>query len=101
MRNYFRNGFIIFPCGKGHVVYNLRKDFDGGHSHLRSFKSCKDAITFVTNKVIPKTCSNYYLTTLKRLSNDKGYIARIDDLIRVRKRKGKKQKYRNRPAMLR
>lgn len=92
---YIKDGFIIFGCGKSYVVYNMSKKFKGGHSHLRSFKACKDAITFATKKKIPKRCSFYYLTTLQRISDDEKYRQDIDDLIEVRKRKGKKPKYVN------
>lgn len=91
----------MFPCGKGYVVYNLRKEFKDGHSHLRSFKACKDAINFVINKQIPKRCSFYYLNTLRRITSDEKYAEDIKKLIEVRKQKGKKQKYYNRPAVLR
>lgn len=95
---YRKNGFVIFPCGDGNIVYNTRKPFENGHSHLRSFKACKDAIFFVTHKKIPKEVRPYYLTTLKRLSTDPGYRKKIEELLYVRKRKGTKQKYVNQPS---
>lgn len=98
---YKENGFVIFPCGKSYIVYNTAKQFKEGHSHLRSFKSCKDAILFVTHKKIPGRTNFYYLRTLQRLSTNEKYISDIEGLIETRKRKGRKQKYRNVPVFVR
>jgi len=95
---YSENGFILFQCGDGFIVYNTAKPFSQGHSHLRGFKPCKDAIFFVTHGKIPKRTNFYYLRTLQRLSNDEKYIDEIEGLIEARKSKGKKQKYVNIPG---
>ena len=92
---YSKGSFIIFLAGDNIVVYNKEKDFECGHSHLKSIKAGKDAITLVMAGKIPKNCRNYYLITLQRLSTDGDYIRRIQELIDVRKQKGKTLSYRN------
>jgi hypothetical protein len=98
---YEHNGFVIFPCGDSYIVYNTAKQFSKGHSHLRGFKPCKDAIFFVTYRKIPKRTNFYYLRTLQRLSVDEKYIQDIEGLIKTRKNKGKKQRYKNVPIYVR
>lgn len=92
---YSKGSFIIFLAGDNCVVYNKEKDFECGHSHLKSIKAGKDAITFVMAGKIPKNCRNYYLITLQRLSTDETYINKIQELMDVRKQKGKTLSYRN------
>ena len=91
---YERGPFVVFYCGTGYIAQNTSKPFDEGHTHLRSFKACIDAINFVTHNKIPKRTGFYYLLSLKRLSTDANYIRRIDELIAVRKGKGKEPYYR-------
>lgn len=93
---YAEDGYIIFRSGTGYIVHNTRKEFSTGHSHLRGFKPCKDAIFFVRNRKIPKRTNFYYLRTLQRLSEDDKYVEQIEQLIGTRKQKGRKQGYRNR-----
>jgi len=78
--------FIVFYCGTGYVAQNTLKPFETGHTHLKSFKACLDAINFVTSKKIPNRTGLYYLISLKRLSNDIDYIKRIDELVAIRER---------------
>jgi len=93
---YHKEQFIIFNAEGGIVVYNTDKDFDKGHTHLKSFKAGKDAINFVLMQKIPSRASNYYLRSLIRLSTNSHYIGKIEDLIKVRKQKGKKLSCRKR-----
>lgn len=93
---YHKDNFIIFNADGGIVVYNTDKDFDKGHTHLKSFKAGRDAINFVLMQKIPSRASNYYLRSLVRLSTNSRYINKIEDLIKVRKQKGKKLSCRKR-----
>jgi len=76
---YYKDGFIIFRSGKGYIIYNTLKSFKTGHTHLKSFKPCRDAITFVLLRKIPKKATHYYLTSLQRLSIDKTYIKQLEN----------------------
>ena len=71
---YNKGNFIILAVRRGYVVYNTEKEFNKGHTHLRNFKSAKNAIYFVINKNIPKESGLYFLTSLLRISSDEAYI---------------------------
>lgn len=92
---YEKKGFIIFQVKEGYVVYNTKKDFQEGHTHLKHFEAAKTAIDLVINKKIPKSTDVYYLSSLVRISDDDDYINHIEELIEARKQKGKKEKYYN------
>ena len=51
---YEKKGFIIFQVKEGYVVYNTKKDFQEGHTHLKHFEAAKTAIDLVINKKVPK-----------------------------------------------
>lgn len=90
-----RKEFIIFQVKEGYVVYNTKKDFEEGHTHLKHFNAAKNAIDLVISKKIPKSTNVYYLTSLVRLTKDEKYEEKITELIETRKQKGKKEKYCN------
>ncbi len=92
---YERKEFMIFQVKDGYIVYNTKKDFQEGHTHLRHFEAAKTAIDLAINKKIPKSTDVYYLTSLIRISSDETYIKKINDLIEARYQKGKKDKYYN------
>ena len=87
--------FYILKVGNSYIVVNSKKGFENGHTHLRSYKSAVACIDFVLKGKIPKRCDFYYLTSLIRVSDDLEYIEKIEDLIKVRKEKGKKASYYN------
>lgn len=80
-----RKEFIIFQVKEGYVVYNTKKDFEEGHTHLKHFNAAKNAIDLVISKKIPKSTNVYYLTSLVRLTNDEKYEEKITELIETRK----------------
>ncbi|MCR8745002.1 hypothetical protein [Romboutsia lituseburensis] len=92
---YEKKEFIIFQVKEGYVVYNTKKSFQEGHTHLKHFEAAKTAVDLVINKKIPKSTDGYYLSSLIRLSDDDKYISKINDLIETREQKGKKSKYYN------
>ncbi len=92
---YERKEFIIFQVKEGYIAYNTKKEFENGHTHLKHFDAAKKAIDLVINKKIPKSTNVYYLTSLIRLTNDENYVEKINELIDVRIKKGKKEKYYN------
>lgn len=92
---YEKKEFMIFQVKEGYVVYNTRKSFQEGHTHLKHFEAAKTAIDLVLNKKIPRSTHGYYLTSLIRLSEDDWYINKIYELIETREQKGKKGKYYN------
>lgn len=92
---YEKKEFMIFQVKEGYIVYNTKKSFQEGHTHLKHFDAAKTAIDLVLNKKIPKSTHGYYLTSLIRLSEDEIYISKINELLESREHKGKKEKYYN------
>lgn len=92
---YERKEFMIFKVKNGYIVYNAKKSFQEGHTHLRHFEAAKTAIDLVIRKKIPRSTQRYYLTSLMRLSDDDIYINKIKELMESRIQKGKKDKYYN------
>lgn len=92
---YERKEFMIFQVREGYIVYNAKKSFQEGHTHLKHFEAAKTAIDLVIRKKIPKSTHGYYLTSLIRLSEDDCYINKIKELMESRAQKGKKDKYYN------
>ena len=92
---YERKEFMIFKVKNGYIVYNAKKSFQDGHTHLKHFEAAKTAIDLVIRKKIPRSTHSYYLTSLIRISEDDSYINKIKELINSREQKGKKDKYYN------
>lgn len=92
---YEKKEFIIFQVKDGYIVYNTKKVFQEGHTHLKHFDAAKTVIDLVINKKIPKSTDGYYLTSLIRLSEDEYYTNKINELIESREQKGNKEKYYN------
>ena len=88
---YERKEFMIFQVREGYIVYNAKKSFQEGHTHLKHFEAAKTAIDLVIRKKIPKSTHGYYLTSLIRLSEDDCYINKIKELMESRAQKGKKE----------
>lgn len=92
---YRKDEFIILKVSEGFIVYNTKKEWENGHSHLKSFKAAKTAINLVQKGKLPKSRGFYYLTTLQRISTEEEYIERIEQLKQTRKEKERKQTYYN------
>lgn len=96
---YEKNEFVILKVHSdkkvGYIAYNTEKEWENGHTHLKSFEVAKTIISNVLNHKKPKTSNMYLLKSHIRLSNDESYIKFIEELILVKKSK-QKQEYRNR-----
>jgi hypothetical protein len=77
------------------MVINTLKEFKHGHTHLKSFEMAQYLIRLSMTKKINGSLSPYLLTSLKRISQDEEFIQKVDDVIKEKRRKGKKQKYYN------
>ena len=86
----------MFQVKGGWIVYNTTKQFEKGHTHLRSKSSALAAINFVLLEKLPRRSSNYYLISLIRISDNPEYVAKVNQLMETRRSKGKKQEYYNR-----
>jgi hypothetical protein len=95
-----QNEFIIVPFYKKgrsteFMVVNTTKDFKNGHTHVKSYKMAKYLIFLANNHKINSGLRPYLLRSLARISSDNDYIKKVEDLMIVKRSKGKKQSYRN------
>lgn len=93
---YQKKEYMILQTKKGYIVYNSKKDFYCGHSHIYGFKMAKTIIDNCIKKRKPRTDSIYILDSHIRVSDDKKYITTIEELIEAKKNRGK-EKYNNKP----
>lgn len=78
---YSRGNFIVFESRDGWVVYNVKKKFQEGHTHLHSFKSAKDLVGFSTECRVPMKADIYYLVSLQRVTTNKDYYNKLQERI--------------------
>ena len=92
-----RNDFKIEKCID--CLRITRLDVKGDlHTHCKSKKLAETIISNVCSEKIPLHSHSRALVSMKRLSNNKQYIEKIDELLMVREQKGHKQTYYN-PAI--
>ncbi len=96
---YEKKHFIILKVKSGrkvgYIVYNTKKEWEEGHTHLQSFNMAKTIIDNVLKHKRPKTKNLYLLHSHLRLSDDPAYDKLIGEMIDAKKRK-RKPGYRNR-----
>ncbi|WP_254865270.1 hypothetical protein [Solibacillus isronensis] len=94
-----KDEFIIIPFYKGRkqefMVVNTKKEFKNGHTHLKSFKMAKYLINLARCQKINSGLRPYLLTSLTRISADREYIQKLEELLAVKRSKGSKASYYN------
>lgn len=93
---YERKEYIILKVKKGYVVYNTKKSFENGHTHLQSFEMSKIIIDNSIRKKRPKTNNIYLIESHIRVTNDNKYKQVLEELVEAKKDKTKDNKYHNR-----
>ena len=86
---YQKEQYVIIKADCGFIVYNTSKEFEEGHTHLKSFKRAKDIINLALHQRIPRDYDYYCLTSLQRIADSQDYIDKIQQLIQVKKSKTK------------
>lgn len=92
---YERKEYIILKVKKGYIVYNTKKPFENGHTHLNSFEMSKTIIDNLIRKKRPKTKNVYLIESHIRVTNDSKYKKVLEELIEAKKDKSKDNKYHN------
>lgn len=91
---FTRKDFRIEKCDN--CLRVTRADVEGDfHTHVHSRKLAETIINNVCSEKIPLHSHSRTLVSMKRLSNSKEYIEKIDALLTAREQKGKKQSYFN------
>ena len=93
---YERKEYIILKVRKGYIVYNTKKKFENGHTHIQSFEMSKTIIDNNIRKKRPKTNNLYLIESHIRVSNDSKYRQILEELLLSKKNKTKDSKYHNR-----
>ena len=96
---YEREGYIILKVYSGNkvgfIIYNTKKEWEEGHTHLNSFDMAKTIISNVIKNKKPKTSNLYLLRSHIRISDNSKYTRYIEELINTKRSKSN-NKYRNR-----
>jgi len=101
---YKKDKFIIVPFFKKnssteYMIVNTekqkRKGFKLSHTHIKSFKMGKYLIELAIHKRINNGLSPYLLRSIIRITDDQKFTEDLEELIAVKKQKGKKLGYRN------
>ena len=89
-----RKDFKINKCDD--CIRITRTDVDGDlHTHIHSKKLAETIINNVCSEKIPLHSHSRTLESMKRLSDNEKYIRKINEILEVRKQKGRKQNYFN------
>lgn len=91
---YTKKNFAIIDMDEGYIVINKDKEFKQGHTHITNFNTAKYVIDMVSHLRIPYHLPIYLLISLQRLSDNKEYIEKIEELIQ--NKRNKEHKYVNR-----
>lgn len=92
---YENKDFIILGSARkgddAYVLYNKRKEFAHGHTHIRNYGTAKWIMEQYLRRKIPyQLKSEYLLQSLIRISDDEGYTSKIQTLLEVRQSKSPK-----------
>ena len=93
---YEREGYIILRVKRGYIVYNTKKNFKNGHTHIQSFDMAKTIIDNNIRKKRPKTNSTYLIESHIRVTNDSKYKKMLEELLASKEDRTKDNKYHNR-----
>lgn len=93
---YQKKEYIILKVKRGYIVYNTKKEFDCGHTHLHSFEMSKTIIDNSINKKRPKTTNLYLLQSHIRVTNDSKYKRLLEEILKAKVNRSKDNKYYNR-----
>lgn len=92
---YERKEYIILKVKKGYIVYNTKKSFESGHTHLQSFQMSKTIIDNNIRKKRPKTNNIYLIESHIRVTEDNRYKQILEELLDAKRDKTKDNKYHN------
>ena len=81
---YKRKNYVIYSNHEkdsAYIVYNTRKEFSEGHTHINNYNTAKYIIGMSLNNLIPKKkLGDYVLQSIIRISTNKDYINKLEKL---------------------
>ena len=85
--------YKIYRSGHEFIIHNSKYPFKQAHTHgIKSLDKARYIIRCVRKNRLPGDLGVYLLISLTRISDDKDYITKVNELIEVKKSK-QKQKY--------
>jgi hypothetical protein len=93
-RSFFYNNLQIEKVKDGYILFRPNQ-FQDFHTHLKSYRMAKQIKYNAEHNQMPKTRNIRLLYSHIRVSDNKNYIDKIQQLIDTKKQKGKKLPYRN------
>lgn len=90
LKIYENKQFIILgDDGKrskpAYVLYNKHKEFENGHTHLNNYRTALWIMKLYMQRKLPHDLkSAYLLQSLVRISNDKKYTEKVQQLINAK-----------------
>ena len=78
---YQRKQYTIYQVRNGYIIHNINKDFEKGHTHVKSFHKAKSLIDLCVRSKLPNKPINWEIERLLRISNDKRYKNKLQKLI--------------------
>ena len=86
---YSKKSFVIYRVRDGYIVHNKEKPFKEGHTHITNINTAKYIINISINKKLPAHLTDYLMESLIRLSSDRDFAIKVENLRKIRK-KGRK-----------
>ena len=79
---YERKEFMIFQVREGYIVYNAKKSFQEGHTHLKHFEAAKTAIVdLIEVRLARGMCGKSYMMITGEVSAVSASIDRAKELV--------------------
>lgn len=76
-----RKEYSIYRCDYGYVIHNTNKEFENGHTHIRTFCKAKSLIDLAVRKKLPNTPKDWEIESLIRIVKDKEYKKQLINLL--------------------
>lgn len=80
---YNKKSYYIYKVSKNrYIVYNSKKEFKYGHTHINNYNTAKYVINLSIYNTVPNHLSKYLIESLIRISTDKTYIKKLEMSLR-------------------
>lgn len=98
MKIAFKKKYMIVyerPEHDEFVVYNMRKPWEHGHTHIHTYKQASYLVDLELQKKIPKRVNKYMIISLMRITKDDKYQRALE--LKLGEIQNAKPGYRNTP----
>lgn len=76
-----RKEYSIYKVSEGYIIHNTNKNFNKGHSHVRSFNKAKSLIDLCVRKKLPNTPRAWEIESLIRITNNNTYRNKLRNIL--------------------